>query len=116
MKNYDVDFTPLERREHDNNSSRLYVQPHIVEPSGQLKPLSHGEEVLNWQTQNARAQNRFLQGIDTKVSQILGEVNSISSQIDTLKARLQYVKEKLTNKINDLYRDLKSLIGKGDLK
>lgn len=113
MEDYDEDFPPLERQERGSSSSRPYIQPHAVEPSGQMKPLSQGEEVLNWQTRNARAQNKSQQSIDTRVSQILDGVSSTNDKIDTLKSQLQYVEEKLTNKIAILDRDQRTLISRG---
>lgn len=58
IKRYDIDFPPLQRQERDGTSSRPYVQQYAVESSRQLKSLSLGEEVLNWQIRKAKSQNK----------------------------------------------------------
>lgn len=62
-----------------------------MEPSGQKKPLNQGEEVLNWHTSNARAQNQSLQAIDSKVSQILEKVQDSTDKVNLIEVQLQKI-------------------------
>ncbi|KAL0455492.1 UNVERIFIED_CONTAM: polyprotein [Sesamum latifolium] len=57
MFQYDTDFPPMERYvdSAQKYSSKPYVQNNVVDTEGKLKPLTQAEEVLNWQTTNARA-------------------------------------------------------------
>ncbi|KAI9170154.1 hypothetical protein LWI28_023371 [Acer negundo] len=67
--NYDHDFPPLESTSNPKKTicSRPYVQSTEVLPDGSLKHPSQAEQVLNWQSHNARIQNRVLSSIDQKI-------------------------------------------------
>ena len=54
--NYDQDFPPLEPSSNPekNRFSRPFIQSTEVLPDGSLKHPSQAEQVLNWQTHNAR--------------------------------------------------------------
>ncbi|RDX65601.1 hypothetical protein CR513_55733, partial [Mucuna pruriens] len=55
----ETDFPPMERKV--DVTTKVTTKPHIssseIGADGRPKPLSQAEEVLNWQTENARAQN-----------------------------------------------------------
>ncbi|KAL0455381.1 UNVERIFIED_CONTAM: polyprotein [Sesamum latifolium] len=75
MFQYDTDFPPMERYvdSAQKYSSKPYVQNNVVDTEGKLKPLTQAEEVLNWQTTNARAQNRSLTTLDAKMDRVLAK-------------------------------------------
>ncbi|KAL0444652.1 UNVERIFIED_CONTAM: polyprotein [Sesamum latifolium] len=49
------------------------IQTFHLWKEGKLKPLTQVEEVLNWQTTNARAQNRSLTTLDAKKNRVLAK-------------------------------------------
>ncbi|KAK4381889.1 polyprotein [Sesamum angolense] len=79
MFQYETDFPPMERYvdSAQKYSSKPYVQNNIVDTEGKLKPLTQTEEVLNWQTTNARAQNRSQTTLDAKMDRVLSRVHNI---------------------------------------
>ncbi|KAK2637673.1 hypothetical protein Ddye_025468 [Dipteronia dyeriana] len=68
---YEKDFPPLEpSSNHERNLfSRPFVQTTEILPDGSLKKPSQAEQVLNWNSRNARVQNRVLHSIDQKIDQ-----------------------------------------------
>ncbi|KAK7361465.1 hypothetical protein VNO77_03531 [Canavalia gladiata] len=97
------DFPPLERRDHKARKvvTRPYVQPTEVTPDGSSKPTSQAEEVLNWQTENALAQNIVLQRIEKKVDSFEGQLTGFSGKM--LKAY-----EDLKGRVNLLEAEIES--------
>ncbi|KAL0444827.1 UNVERIFIED_CONTAM: polyprotein [Sesamum latifolium] len=84
MFQYDTDFPPMERYvdSAQKYSSKPYVQNNVVDTEGKLKPLTQAEEVLNWQTTNARAQNRSLTTLDAKMDRVLANVQTMESKVE----------------------------------
>ena len=68
---YDQEFPSLDRKTDPMKkvSTKPYIIPTEVGLEGNLKSPSHAEEVLNWQTDNAKAQN-LLKDIDEKIDKI----------------------------------------------
>ncbi|KAL0444659.1 UNVERIFIED_CONTAM: polyprotein [Sesamum latifolium] len=77
-------FPPMERYvdSAQKYSSKPYVQNNVVDTEGKLKPLTQAEEVLNWQTTNARAQNRSLTTLDAKMDRVLANVQTMESKVE----------------------------------
>ncbi|KAH9649377.1 hypothetical protein KPL70_025955 [Citrus sinensis] len=68
---YSSSFPPLET--HTDSQRNVVSKPFVPSPitsSGHLEPPKPFESVLNWQTQNARAQNDTLLNINSKVDKI----------------------------------------------
>lgn len=101
---YDQDFPPLSPQEDHSAHlfSRPYIQPSEILPKGH-KPSTQAKQVLNWHTQNVRSQNRVLQQIDRKLTQV-------SSHISHFDHRLL----SMSSQFRDMYTDLQSRIAKLD--
>ncbi|RDY01677.1 hypothetical protein CR513_14976, partial [Mucuna pruriens] len=52
-------------------TTRPTISSREVGPDGNLKPLSQIEKVLNWQTENPKAQNALLKTLDSKIEKSL---------------------------------------------
>ncbi|KAH9704985.1 hypothetical protein KPL70_011692 [Citrus sinensis] len=68
---YSSSFPPLDT--HTDSQRNVVSKPFVPSPitsSGHLEPPKPFESVLNWQTQNARAQNDTLLNINSKVEKI----------------------------------------------
>jgi hypothetical protein len=48
-----------------------------MDHTGRRNPISLTDEVLNWQTQNARLQNQLLTKIDQKVDHVAAKVQTL---------------------------------------
>nr|KYP61753.1 polyprotein [Cajanus cajan] len=99
--NKDVEFPPLERK--INPSTRYSTKPTII-PSkigtdGKPKVLSQAEEVLNWQTENAQAQNSLLKRIDDKVTKMLSSMHKSEDKLDYLSSKMN--SQKISKSIED---------------
>ncbi|KAL0283015.1 UNVERIFIED_CONTAM: polyprotein [Sesamum radiatum] len=116
MFQYDTDFPPMERYvdSAQKYSSKPYVQNNVVDTEGKLKPLTQAEEVLNWQTTNARAQNRSLTTLDAKMDRVLSKVQTTESKVEGMENQLQKIYDNLVQKIQQLDRDLRFLIDQRD--
>ncbi|KAK4382258.1 polyprotein [Sesamum angolense] len=90
MFQYETDFPPMERYvdSAQKYSSKPYVQNNVVDSEGKLKPLTQAEEVLNWQTTNARAQNRSLTTLDAKMDRVLSRVQTTESKVEGMENQL----------------------------
>ncbi|KAK4384287.1 polyprotein [Sesamum angolense] len=112
MFQYETDFPPMERYVDSAQkcSSKPYVQNNVVDTEGKLKPLTQAEEVLNWQTTNARAQNRSLTTLDAKMDRVLSRVQTTESKVEGMENHLQKIYDNLVQKIQQLDRDLRFLI------
>ncbi|WVY95395.1 hypothetical protein V8G54_034483, partial [Vigna mungo] len=60
--NYEQEFSSLERIVDPTTriSTKPNISPTEIGPDGRSKPLTQAEEVLNWQTENAKVQNFML--------------------------------------------------------
>ncbi|KAI9174144.1 hypothetical protein LWI28_012632 [Acer negundo] len=103
--NYDQDFPPLEPSSNPerNRFSRPYVQTSEVLPDGSFKQPTQAEQVLNWQTHNAKVQNRVLNSIDQKIDQVTHHVSRHENQL-----------QNLDTVFRDMFSDLQTQIAKLD--
>ena len=84
------EFPPL----HEYNRDQYRYLPQVPNPtdvdaSGQQKKTSAAEAVLNWQTQNAVAQNSVLQRIETTVNHISGHFDQSLLQLQNIILEIQ---------------------------
>jgi hypothetical protein len=82
-------FTPIfpqtePVREPNQSPSQAFVQQTTIDHMGRRTPLSPIEEVLNWQSKNALAQNDMLHNLDHKVDQVTTHVQTITQRLDPL--------------------------------
>nr|KYP54834.1 polyprotein [Cajanus cajan] len=104
-------FPPLERK--INPSTRYSTKPTII-PSeigtdGKPKVLSQAEEVLNWQTENAQAQNSLLKKIDDKVTKMSSSMQKSEDKLDYLSSKMKSYYQKLTADISRLENEIKNI-------
>ncbi|RDX84613.1 hypothetical protein CR513_34315, partial [Mucuna pruriens] len=98
----ETDFPSLERKV--DVTTKVTTKPHItsseVGTDERPKPLSQAEEVLNWQTDNARAQNLLLKKIDEKVDKISFKVDKCDERLEVLSDRMRKLYHQLTAEIS----------------
>ncbi|RDX86622.1 hypothetical protein CR513_32028, partial [Mucuna pruriens] len=98
----EADFPPMERKV--DVTTKVTTKPHIssseIGTDGRPKPLSQAEEVLNWQTENARAQNLLLKKIDDKVNKISSTVDKCDERLEVLSERMRKLYHQLTAEIS----------------
>ncbi|KAK8518962.1 hypothetical protein V6N12_012196 [Hibiscus sabdariffa] len=75
---YDTDFPPLE----EFMEKEYKHAPKIPSPLVGGK-TSAAESTLNWQTENAIAQNKVLHMIDTKVTQMEIKIDQVETKVDS---------------------------------
>ena len=56
--------------------------------------------ILNWQTQNANAQNQALHHLDKKINKVASQVSQTETKVDTINAWLEHIYSNLQNKIS----------------
>ncbi|KAK0597099.1 hypothetical protein LWI29_021834 [Acer saccharum] len=105
---YDCDFPPLEPTSNPEKTrfSRPFVQTTEVQADGSLKHPSQAEQVLNWQSHNARAQNRVLNSIDQKIDRVTRQVTQHDHHLLNLDATFKDFSSDLQSRIAKLHSDL----------
>jgi hypothetical protein len=83
-----------------------YISQTTTDHTGRRVLLSLTDEVLNWQSKQALAQNHMLTRIDLKVDHIAVEVQTLKQNINPLNKLYQ---EKVA-KVQNLDKDLKSMV------
>jgi len=105
------DFPPLERK--TDPVSKISSKPHVVSQEvgadGKTKPLSQAEEVLNWQTENARAQNSILQRLDQKMETISMHLEKSDEKLQLLSSKMRKYYKQLSSEISRLEEEWKSM-------
>ncbi|RDX66832.1 hypothetical protein CR513_54357, partial [Mucuna pruriens] len=101
---YNQEFPSLERK--IDPVTKIATKPNIssseVGPDGRTKPLSQAEEVLNWQTENAKVQNSILMKIDKKVERISSRLDKSDERLDLLSYKMKRLYHQLTTDISRL--------------
>ncbi|XP_029131028.1 uncharacterized protein LOC114917120 [Cajanus cajan] len=105
------DFPPLERRIDPNTrySTKPTVIPAEIGTDGKPKVLSQAEEVLNWQTENAQAQNSLLKRIDDKMTKMSSSMQKSEDKLDYLSTKMKAYYQKLTADITRLEKEIKNI-------
>ena len=113
--NYDQDFPPLEPSSNleKNRFSRPFIQSTEVLPDGSLKHPSQAEQVLNWQTHNARIQNRVLNSIDQKIDRVSHHVSQHEHSLQRMDSVFRDFAIDLQSKISKLDADFHRYINHG---
>ncbi|KAK3193412.1 hypothetical protein Dsin_024722 [Dipteronia sinensis] len=112
---YDQDFPPLEPtyKLEKTRFSRPYVQSTEVLHDGSLKHPSHAEQVLNWQSHNARIQNRVLSSIDQKIDRVSHHVSQHENRLHSMDSTFREMFSDLQSRIAKLDADLRYYINLG---
>ncbi|KAI9194301.1 hypothetical protein LWI28_004926 [Acer negundo] len=84
--NYNQDFPPLEPSSNPekNRFSRPFIQSTEVFPDRSLKHPTQAEQVINWQSHNAKIQNRVLHSIDQKIDHVTHHASQQDHRLDSL--------------------------------
>ncbi|QCE06157.1 hypothetical protein DEO72_LG9g1168 [Vigna unguiculata] len=108
--NYESEFPSLERQVDpvSNIATKPNISPTEVGPEGRLKPLTQAEEVLNWHTENAKAQNNILKRIDAGVSRLSTHIEETDGRILHLSERMQKHYHHLSLEISRLEKEWKT--------
>lgn len=80
------------------------AQPEIL-LSGQTRPVSAAEEVLNWQTENALAQNQALSRIDQGVTHVSTTLTQVATQMDAQSSQVKDLIQALQHRLDTLKYD-----------
>ena len=81
-----------------------------ITSSGQPEAPKQYEAVLNWQTQNANAQNQALHILERKIDKVATQVTKTETKVDSLNAQLEQIYLNLQSRISELYVDLRMMI------
>ncbi|KAH9649269.1 hypothetical protein KPL70_025920 [Citrus sinensis] len=93
---YSSSFPPLDT--HTDSQQNVVSKPFIpsaITSTGHLEPPKPFESVLNWQTQNARAQNDTLLNINSKVEKISLRTEQLETKVDSITAQMQQIHQNL---------------------
>ena len=81
-----------------------------ITSSGKPEAPKQYEAVLNWQTQNANAQNQALHNLGRKIDKVATQVTKTETKVDSLNAQLEQIYLNLQNRIFELDVDLITMI------
>ncbi|KAH9680182.1 hypothetical protein KPL71_026457 [Citrus sinensis] len=110
-QSYQESFPPLER--HTDPQTKVVSQPYVQSPittSGTPEELKQYEAVLNWQTQNASAQNQALHHLGKKIDKVASHVSQTGTKVDIITSRLEQIYSNMPNRISELDIDLRTMI------
>ncbi|KAH9787338.1 hypothetical protein KPL71_010556 [Citrus sinensis] len=109
--NYSSSFPSLEP--HTDPQRNVVSKPFIPSPitsTGHLEPPKPFESVLNWQTQNARAQNNTLLHLNSNVENISLRTEQIETKVDSITAQMQQIYQNLLSRISQLDSELRAML------
>ncbi|KAK1556718.1 hypothetical protein Q3G72_010738 [Acer saccharum] len=96
-----------------NLHSRPFIQTTEVQPDGTFKKPSQAEQVLNWHTQNAEAQNKVLSSIDQKIDKVNNRVKTQDQHLLSMDKVFRDMYSDLQTRIAKLDTDLHRYINQG---
>ncbi|GAY66325.1 hypothetical protein CUMW_247820 [Citrus unshiu] len=108
---YQKQFPPLEK--HTDPQTKVTTKPFVhspITPNGHLEEPKPFEAVLNWQTQNARAQNSAFRSLDEKLEKVASQVKQTDIKVDKITTQLEQMYFDMQNRVFQLDSDLRSMI------
>ncbi|KAL3614490.1 hypothetical protein CASFOL_041576 [Castilleja foliolosa] len=84
-------FPSKDFEEKDIKHAWKIKNPNVKNPDGSIKQVSAAEATLNWQSENAMAQNHLLTQIEKKVSILDSAIQEINQKIETLHKELLHL-------------------------
>ncbi|KAH9705786.1 hypothetical protein KPL70_012003 [Citrus sinensis] len=108
---YSSYFPPLDT--HTDSQRNVVSKPFVPSPitsSGHLEPPKPFESVLNWQAQNAKAQNDTLLNINSKVENISLRTEQLETKVDSISAQMQQIHQNLQSRITQLDSELRAML------
>ena len=110
-QDYSSNFPALEP--HTDPQRKVITKPFIplaITPTGHLEDLKPFETVLNWQTQNATAQNETLVDSHKRVNHISLQTDHIESKVDSITSHMQQIYQNLQSRISQLDSELRAML------
>ena len=108
---YQEQFPPLEKQ--IDPQTKVTTKPFVhspVTPNGQLEKPKPFEAVLNWQTQNVRAQNLAFRSFDEKIEKVTFQVKQTDTKVDRIITQLEQMYFDMQHRVSQLDSDLQSMI------
>ncbi|KAH9671306.1 hypothetical protein KPL70_017324 [Citrus sinensis] len=108
---YSSSFPPLDT--HTDSQRNVMSKPFItsaITSTGHLEPPKPFESVLNWQTQNAKAQNGTLLNINSKVEKMNLRTEQLETKVDSIAAQMQQIHHNLQSRITQLDFELRTML------
>ncbi|KAH9734753.1 hypothetical protein KPL71_017488 [Citrus sinensis] len=108
---YSSSFPPLEP--HTDSQRHVVSKPFIPSPitsTGHLEPPKPFESILNWQTENARAQNDTFLHLNSQVEKISLQTEQIETKVDSIAAQMQQIHQNLQSRIGQLDSELRAML------
>ncbi|KAH9716924.1 hypothetical protein KPL71_021636 [Citrus sinensis] len=109
-QDYSSNFSAIET--HTDPQQKLITKPFIpsaITPTGHLEDPKPFEDVLNWQTKNARAQNETLADIHKKINHISLRTDHLESKMDSIASQMQQIYQNLYSRISQLDSELRTI-------
>ncbi|KAH9792731.1 hypothetical protein KPL71_004253 [Citrus sinensis] len=110
-KDYSFNFPSLEAQ--SDSQKKVMTKPFIpsaITSAGHLKEPKPFESVLNWQTENARAQNDTLVDIHKRVDKINLQTDQVKTKVDSITLQMQQIYQDLQSIISQLDADLRVML------
>ena len=110
-KDYSFNFPSLEAQ--SDSQKKVMTKPFIpsaITSAGHLKEPKPFESVLNWQTENARAQNDTLVDIHKRVDKINLQTDQVKTKVDLITLQMQQIYQNLQSQISQLDADLRVML------
>uniref|UniRef100_A0A6N2MSN9 Uncharacterized protein n=1 Tax=Salix viminalis TaxID=40686 RepID=A0A6N2MSN9_SALVM len=104
---YDDDFPALQEQVKDKVRTLPQVQnPQGVDAEGRPKQVTQAEAVLNWQSQNAIAQNSVLHRIESKVDLVQTNLKKMTVSVDSRILHLEELCAEIQQRISTIHEYL----------
>ena len=100
---YQEQFPFLEK--HTDPQTKVVTKSFVlssVTPTCQLEDPRPFKAVLNWQTQNARAQNSAFRTLDDKIERVPSQVKQTNTKVDKISAQLEQIYLNMQNQVSQL--------------
>jgi hypothetical protein len=106
-KSYDDDFPALQEQVKDQVRTLPQVHnPQGVDADGRPKQVTQAEAVLNWQSQNAIAQNSVLHRIESKVDLVQTNLKKMTVSVDSRILHLEQLCVEIQQRISTIHEYL----------
>ena len=106
-KSYDDDFPALQEQVKDRVQTLPQVHnPLGVDVDGRPKQVTQAEAVLNWQSQNAIAQNYVLHRIESKVDLVQTNLKKMTVSVDSRILTLEQLCAEIQQRISTIHEYL----------
>ena len=101
FSSYQEQFASLEK--HTDPQTKVVTKPFVsspVTPTCQLEDPRPFVAILNWKTQNAKAQNLAFRTLDDKIERLVSQVKQTNTIVDKITAQLEQIYLNLQNQVS----------------